>query len=76
MLRFSLAVAMVAGVLFGGACAWGQATSDRLEIDRKGETIVLEPYAPNILRVTLSLQKAPALAAPGYGIIGVPAVGG
>jgi alpha-D-xyloside xylohydrolase len=48
----------------------------RLELDRKGETIVLEPYAPNILRVTLSLKKEPALAAPGYGIIGTPAAAG
>ena len=32
--------------------------NQRLEIDRKGETIVLEPYAPNILRVTLSLSTS------------------
>ncbi len=42
----------------------------RLELKGEGETIVLEPYAPNILRVTLSKDEAPALAAPGYGIIG------
>ena len=44
----------------------------RLELDRKGETIVLEPYAPNILRVTLSLQHEPAVAKPGYGVVAVP----
>src|ERR1700735_2694315 len=53
-----------------------QAQQQRLEIDRKGETIVLEPYAPNILRVTLSLQHDAALRAPGYGVIGAPAAAG
>jgi hypothetical protein len=45
-----------------------QTPGQRLELDRKGETIVLEPYAPNILRVTLSLKRDPALAAPGIRI--------
>src|SRR5207249_824631 len=35
-----------------------------LVLDHNGSTIVLEPYAPNIIRVTLSLQKDQALAAP------------
>jgi alpha-D-xyloside xylohydrolase len=52
-----------------------QSPSQRLELDRPGETIVLEPYAPNILRVTLSLNREPALAAPGYGVIATPAGG-
>src|ERR1700677_4789438 len=66
MHRFSFAVAVLTGLVFAGLCASAQV---RLELDRKGETIVLEPYAPNILRVTLSLTKEPALAAPGYAII-------
>jgi len=37
---------------------------------------VLEPYAPNILRVTLSLNREPALAAPGYGFVAAPAADG
>ena len=73
MQRFSIGVAVVAGLVLGGVSAPAQS---RLELDRKGETIVLEPYAPNILHVTLSLQKEPALAAPGYGIIGAPAAEG
>ena len=44
----------------------------RLELNRTGETIVLEPYAPNILRVTLSLQREPALSTPGYGVVAGP----
>ena len=35
--------------------------------------MVVEPYAPNIVRVTLSLLKDVAHAAPGYGISGKPA---
>jgi len=73
MQRFSFGVAVVAGLVLASVSASAQS---RLELDRKGETIVLEPYAPNILRVTLSLKKEPALAAPGYGIIGTPAAEG
>lgn len=41
-------------------------------LDHDGATITLEPYAPNIIRITLSLIKADALAAPGYGIVATP----
>ena len=44
----------------------------RLVLSRDGSTIVLEPYAPNIVRVTLSLSKEQATAAPGYGFIAAP----
>ncbi len=45
-------------------------------MDRDGGTVVLEPYATNIIRVTLSLNKESALAAPGYGFVGTPATEG
>lgn len=48
------------------------AQNSRLVIDRDGSTIVLEPYAPNIVRVTLSILKDQAIAAPGYGIVAKP----
>ena len=48
------------------------APAQHLELDRERQTIVLEPYAPNILRVTLSLNRNPALAPPGYGIVARP----
>src|SRR5580658_1354687 len=48
----------------------------RVELNRTGETIVLEAYAPNILRVTLSLNREPALAGPGYGFVAAPAAAG
>ena len=61
--------ALVAGITLTVVCSQAQNPSQRQELERKGETIVLEPYAPNILRVTLSLQREPALAAPGYGVV-------
>ncbi len=45
-------------------------------LDRDGRTIVLEPYAPNILRVTLSKSNATAVAAAGYGLVGIPSMTG
>jgi alpha-D-xyloside xylohydrolase len=76
MQRYPAFFAVFAGILFTGAGILAQAPSQRLELDRKGETIVLEPYAPNILRVTLSLKREPALAAPGYGFVAAPAAAG
>ena len=49
------------------------ARAQSLTLDRgfapEAATVVVEPYAPNIVRVTLSLDKARALAPPGYGIL-------
>jgi len=36
----------------------------------------MEPFGPNIVRVTLSSEKPAALAAPGYGIVGTPSMSG
>jgi alpha-D-xyloside xylohydrolase len=69
---FSAGFALVTGIALTAACLPAQTPGQRLELDRKGETIVLEPYAPNIVRVTLSLQKENALAAPGYGVEATP----
>ena len=86
MQRFSIVVAMFAGSVLLAAGSIAQdahpggaaqpSGSGRLELDRRGETIVLEPYAPNILRVTLSLKREPAVAAPGYGFIATTAAAG
>jgi alpha-D-xyloside xylohydrolase len=72
MKRYSLLVLSLAGVFLVPSICLCQAADRRLEIERKGETIVLEPYARNILRVTLSLQHDNAVAKPGYGFIGAP----
>ena len=41
-------------------------------MDHDGSTVMFEPYAPNIIRVTLSMQHDPAVAAPGYGFVAKP----
>jgi hypothetical protein len=46
------------------------ASPAQLVLTHPGVTIVLEPYAPNIIRVSLSKDNAEAVAKPGYGLIG------
>lgn len=41
-------------------------------LDRNGGYVAVEPYAPNIARITLSLEKERVVAPAGYGLIGVP----
>ena len=64
----------VAATQLLGVVLYAQET--RITLEREGQTIVLEPYAPNILRVTLSLKREAALAPPGYGLVGTPAASG
>src|SRR5437870_2989274 len=45
-------------------------------MERGRSTIVLEPYAANIVRVTLSRHKEAATAAPGYGFLVLPSATG
>jgi alpha-D-xyloside xylohydrolase len=74
MQRFTFAVA--AGITLAAVSALAQLPGQKLELDRPGETIVLEPYAANILRVTLSLKHDPALAGPGVGFVAAPDAAG
>lgn len=46
---------------------------NQIILTRDNSTIVLEPYAPNVIRVNLSLLRDKATAAPGYGFIASPA---
>lgn len=48
----------------------------RLVLDRGKSTIVFEPYAANIVRVTLSMSREQATAPPGYGFIASPSAQG
>ena len=50
-----------------------RAEDRKVVLHRGNSTIVLEPYAPNIVRVTLSLKEDKALAPPGYGFVASPA---
>ena len=52
------------------------AQSGPLVLERDGRTISLEPYAPNILRVTMSTDREAATGAPGYGFIAQPSAEG
>ena len=45
-------------------------------LQRDTATVLVEPYAPNIVRISLSLRGADATAAPGYGILAKPAAAG
>lgn len=60
-------VLLMVGALAGGVQAQGP-----LILKRGDATVMLEPYAPNIVRVTLSLREADATSAPGYGITAHP----
>ena len=70
---YAAAAVLFTGVTISAAPSLAQGPNQHVELDRQGETIVLEPYAPNIMRVTLSLQHDPALRGPGYGVIARPA---
>ena len=52
------------------------AQSSAILLNRNGAIIALEPYAPNIIRVSLSTLKPEVTAAPGYGFVASPAVQG
>ena len=52
------------------------ASAQQLTLSRGSVTVLVEPYAPNIVRVGLSLLKQDALDAPGYGIIATPQTAG
>jgi alpha-D-xyloside xylohydrolase len=45
-------------------------------LQRRNATVTLESYAPNVVRITISLSRQAALAPPGYGIAAQPADSG
>jgi alpha-glucosidase/alpha-D-xyloside xylohydrolase len=74
LVRRSASVAWLGVLLFGSQGIWGAET--QIVLSRQGSTVVLEPYAPNIVRVTLSSNKTAALAVAGYGFVGTPSING
>src|SRR5580658_2919945 len=58
------------------ASSLGAAMAQGLVLEREGRVISLEPYAPNILRVTMSTDRAAATGAPGYGFVAKPSAEG
>ena len=69
---YGMGAALLASSLGGVAMAQG----GPLVLERAGRTIALEPYAPNILRVTMSIDRAAATGAPGYGFVAKPSAEG
>ena len=67
-----LAIPALANLASVGALAQGNG----FVLDRENRTIVVQPYGPNIVRITLSSNKPAAQAAPGYGISGTPSMTG
>lgn len=72
-LLYGLGVVVLGIFLLGSAA---NAQDGPLVLEREGRTISLEPYAPNIVRVTISRDKAAATSAPGYGFIARPSAEG
>jgi alpha-D-xyloside xylohydrolase len=72
ILLYGLIALLMPALLARQAIAQGGA----LVLERSGRVIALEPYAPNILRVTMSVDKGSATSAPGYGIVGTPSAKG
>jgi len=64
---------MVVAILLGGVAL---AQNGTVTFERDGRTISLVPYAPNVLRVTMSRNRDAAMSAPGYGIIAEPNAAG
>ena len=52
------------------------AIAQQAVLTRGDATVVLQPFAPNIVRVTLSLDKTAALKPPGVGITATGAAAG
>lgn len=62
--------------VFSGAHASAEQPGNGFVLGREGRTIVIEPYGPGIVRITMSKTKPAALAAPGYGFIATPLMDG
>ena len=69
---YGMGAALLASSLGGVAMA----QAGPLVLEREGRVISLEPYAPNILRVTMSTDRAAATGAPGYGFVAQPSAEG
>ncbi|HEY1803387.1 MAG TPA: TIM-barrel domain-containing protein, partial [Terracidiphilus sp.] len=57
-------------------CRAAKAQDSPLVLQRDGRVISLVPYAPNIVRVTISTTAAAATGDPGYGFVGKPSAAG
>jgi alpha-D-xyloside xylohydrolase len=65
--RVCVLLALIQAIAAGSAVAAPLAL-----LDRNGSQVSIEAYAPNIVRITLGIDKNLALAPPGFGIIAAP----
>jgi alpha-D-xyloside xylohydrolase len=70
------ASALAAMAILSLSCHSARAADNQIVLSRQGRTVVLEPYAPNIIRITLSSENSAASAPPGYGFVGSPSMTG
>jgi len=65
------------GCIFLAISLGGAATAQitPLVLERDGRVISVEPYAANIVRITMSIDKSAATGAPGYGFAAKPSEG-
>ena len=52
--------------------AAAQGETGKFVLERTGRTIVVEPWADNIVRITVSTAESAAAGAPGFGFVGNP----
>ena len=70
-------IVLAAGLALVSLLAVSSAVAQKpIVLERRDATVTLEPYAPNIIRVTMSLKRDAVLAPPGYGISGKPSTEG
>jgi alpha-D-xyloside xylohydrolase len=69
---YGVGAALLASSLGGVA----KAQAGPLVLEREGRVISLEPYAPNVLRISMSIDRGAATAAAGYGFVAKPSAEG
>ena len=77
ILKVSLTLSICAsGIFLPSISASAQEDSGSLLLQREGRVISIVPYAPDVVRVTMSSDTTAATAGPGYGIMAEPSAQG
>lgn len=66
-------VRLASAVIAATSLIWFGSSSAQMVLSRGNATVSIEGYAPNIVRVTMSLDRQRALKGPGIGIVAHPA---
>lgn len=76
LVRKSLTRALAAALLTASVGGMAIAQNSPLVLERDGRVISLEPYAANIVRITMSTDRSAATAPAGYGFVARPSAAG